>query len=331
MFKRTFLLLLILGLSISLMTGCTDESDEVEEYDPEPVLNAYFEVNNTFGELQLQRVAKDVFNSYNPRDYGIVGADIRVMAVYDELNDVELDPAVHRVDFDVESTDFPGKYSTTADTIVHPFWRYRIEVRLPGTGPGEPADLWAEDVAPDTFTIASENYPQYNDLWNVQPADPQDLGPEYPTFNRDMDVMRLTWSDAWTPDGNPNGMPVVNPKGGLLLGVWAQNDWEDLEWLDEDFIDDDLIPDDFDKGGWTIAPDYQNSTLLYWLFVSFEGPQRMDAIAVSHGYYRYMFTRISQIGSGGDVPSYEYNVNGGLGCFGFWTANTMYFNMERVD
>jgi hypothetical protein len=218
---------------------------------------------------------------------------------------------------------------------VQPFWTYRIEVRLPGTALGDAPDLWAQDTAPDTFSIQISNpdpdYQAYNQFWNVEPDDPLELD-GYPTFDRDDEIMELEWSDSWTADGNPNAMPLVNPKGGLLLGIWALNPWDELEFLDEDFFDEDeLTPEDFDKGGWTIAPDYQNSMLLYWIFVTFEGPHRMDAIAVSHGYYRYMFTRISQFASGGDVPSYEYNINGGLGCFGFWTANSMYLNMERVE
>lgn len=328
--KKTSIALLIFGLLLPILfAGCESEPTEVDDYTAEPVLQAYLTTGETFGEVYLQRVVTNLTAPYDPQDHGILEADVRIFAQYDQINQQPLDPDQTLVMYDDDPA-YLGRYIPTIVDTVRPGWMYRIEIRFNPTSV-EP-DLWAETTAPDTFSFTS-NYPELNAHIDIEPDSIEQVRDpaQFPQFNRDMDVISIDWSSSWLR----NNVPVINPIGGMFMSITALTDTSELTPLDPDWDpndpDDELEPEDMWRVAWTPAPDYQNSMSVVWAFFSWEGPTRLDLIAQSNEFYRYSFTQLIASQGPGSNVRIESNVQGGLGCFGATFKRSVYINMVRLE
>ena len=320
-----FIGLLSLLMTMSLFIGCelTDNNPtEFSDYDPEPFLSAFVEGGVSFAEgstIYLEMTAKDLDSRYDPEDYAVNNANIVIYPVADE-NGTAIDSAGLAVYY-TENPDTAGKYNTTSQDICQHLWLYRIEAVKSGE-----VDVWAETTIPDSFTVRCSDT-TLDALMDSIPADPYNMPDSpWPTFTRSSPMFTFTWSDAYREvDYNDT------PEGGYLLFAETLVDTADLEPLDPDWdpSEDELEAQEMWRAGWMPAPDYQNAQPFFWIFTNFVGPQRVKVIAGSYSYYRYMFS--SMYMGPQSVTRPEFNVHGGLGCFGATVTHAIYFKMAKVN
>ncbi len=80
-----------------------------------------------------------------------------------------------------------------------------------------------------------------------------------------------------------------------------------------------------------MAPDYINKYDIFWILFNWEGPHRVDVMAASFEYYRFIFAIQQSNPTTGDVARAEGNVNGGIGCFGAVAVHSFYMNMAVAE
>lgn len=320
-------IVLILGsVLIFSLVGCDSEPTEVEDYQQEPVIYAYLSTGESFDVVHLEWVAKNIEAFYDPMDYVIEDANVRIFTTKDVTTGDSLlpgDPDYQEVQYAFNPT--LGYYEpSTIDGLdeVRTLTRYRIEAIK-----GDEVNLWAETTTPDTFTAmvtTNSPDPRYAQLTQqlitgFQPPNPEELPNGLPLFNRAMDFIHLEWSNAW-----PGG---ASTPSGNVLNIVTLVDTTDLQRLDPDWDptdpDDEIEPEEMWRANYTIAPSYQNALDIVWIFFGWVGPHRLDILASSYEYYRYRFTLIN------GVPFPESYVHGGLGCFGAYTQKSMYLNMVK--
>ncbi len=324
--KSPFLGLLILLIASFSFLGCDSEPDELQNYQAEPVLHAYLENDKTFGHIWLERVFTDIGNFYSPLDNGIDNAEIIIFPIRDDLNDLEITVTTADTVWYTVDDDTSGLYRTTSPNIVQPGYRYRIEVTI-GTGDNAES-MWAEETAPDNFEITDIEcgYPDMMRFVDVVPDDPFNLPDSFQTFTVEDEIMTFTWEDAW-PYVSYDDEPMV---GYVLNYITYMDPDSAIISIDPDYDYDDedneLIWDEIDRAGWTISPDYYTSIDVIWLFFDFVAPHRLDVIAGSRGYYKYMFAIIQGDQNPDQLP--ESNIQGtGFGCFGITESHSIFFNL----
>jgi len=316
---------LMLGLLIMLSsTGCEVEDEELESYDPEPVIHAYLEVGQPFGIVHLEWVNTKIYSIHYPGKTFIPHARVLIYPISDELNHVnfqgeEVDTAFYYVD--PEAPIFYQLDPTKPDPgIVQPGWRYRVEASR-----SDEFNLWAETTSPDTFNVTCTNFASINDVMDSVPVDPQNFSDPFPTFifgQEVQDGIHLEWTGAW-----PVTDSSINPVIGYVNNVVALTD-EDLLWpLDPDFeAGDELDYEDESRAEIFILPDYISDINLNWLDFKWEGAHRVDVAALSVDYYLYLNSQSDEEEE--DTPILlESNVHGGLGCFGAFYQHRFYINV----
>jgi hypothetical protein len=268
-----------------IISGCENQPTEVENYQPEPVLNAFLFNGEPLTEVHLERVAS-LYGDFRPANHGISGAQVRIFEVGggDTLSLVE-DPAEH------------GRYIPAAgDTLIpREITRYRIEVSTPA---GE--ILWAETTVPgamETNGAVQLFYPGAGGLpHTISNGD---------TLTRDYPDLNLMWSD-------------VDAAGGFQSVILTLTDRDSLVPLDPEWDpnDPDTKIEDGDRWRFT-EMEYrydQRWTVLMWFFFFWEGPHRIELRAISAEYYDYLFSlfRMEQ----GMINEPVSNIHGGRGVFG---------------
>ncbi len=329
---KAALFILVMGLMVTIV-GCDSEPTEVEDYDPEPVLFAYIETTKPFQMITLEWVNKDIGSVYIPYETGITGADVKIFPIADTNGVFDSTQMEHyTMTFTHGPTNgaegrghyYPDLTGTEIDT-VRPTWTYRIEVTK-----GDEVDMWAETTVPDTFTVVCSNHQQLNDFWNIEPDDPQELPDSFMTFNREMDPFNFEWSLPWY-NVDYGGDPV----GGYVFNIVALTDTSELERLDPDWDpndpDDAIEEDEMWRAGIGWSPDYFDYFNVLWIFFDWAGPHRLDIMACSVEYSRYVLSHFIGNPTSGEVTRPEKYMNGGLGCFGAITKHSVYIQMERVE
>ncbi len=323
--KMMFAGLLFTLMALMLFTGCelTDNNPtEYSDYNAEPFLSAYVEGGKAFQDgstIFLEMTARDLDSYYDPADYAVHNAEIVIFPILDE-NGSAVDSSGLSVYY-TEYADTAGKYFTTSTEICRHLWTYRIEAFKDGE-----VDLWAVTAIPDSFTVRCDNN-ELDALMDSIPADPWNMpDAPWPTFTRSAPMFNFFWSDAFV-----NVNYDDTPEGGYLLFAETLVDTADLEPLDPDWdpSEDELEAEEMWRAGWMPAPDYQNSQPFFWAFTDYVGPQRVKVIAASYSFYRYMFSSLNM--GPQSVTRPEFNVNGGLGCFGATVEHEVYFKMKKVN
>ena len=160
------------------LTGCEQTPTEVQDYHPEPILSGFIVNGEPVAEVYLERVA-GLSSYYDPRDHGIVGAEIILYEVggSDTLRFSD-DPA------------YPGRYIPLMGDSLIPRGTalYRIEAQTPA-----PASelLWAETRVPgavdghgplQTFLVNADS--------SITPVSGGD------TLTRDFGTFVWVWADV---------------------------------------------------------------------------------------------------------------------------------------
>lgn len=169
-------------LALLVLSGCDSSPTEVRDYDPQPVLTAYLMRGDPVREVYLQRVAPLV-GFYDPREHGIVGAEVVVTRI-----DV---PDTLRLCDDPQER---GHY-VAEDTTWVPVGkgRYRIHARF-GT-----EHLWAETVVPDSFDLEVLPRPVAGD-----------------TLTRNDPPIVLSWSASDSAGGYAFNVMSLAPEDSLI-------------------------------------------------------------------------------------------------------------------
>jgi hypothetical protein len=170
--------------------------------------------------------------------------------------------------------------------------RYRVEAHKPTEG----VDVWAETVVPDTFSV------------NVVPETV--VGD---TLTRLHPNLVLRWTDA-------------ECAGGFILNVICLTPEDSLVPLDPDFDpEEDEIDEDYPPRSQVQFMRYdQREATLPWYLFQYEGPHRLDLLAVTGEYYEYM----TSLFLGVDPPS---NVFGGLGIVAGTASHSFEMYLERAE
>ncbi len=191
-----------------------------------------------------------------------------------------------------------GRYIPPADEVLIPEGKkqYRIEALI------EPGWLlWAETVVPNDFAL--EIFPD--------PVQSDTLTREDPNF-----VIQWASSDS---------------AGGYVMNVVCLADEDSLVPLDPDFDPSEEEADEDSLGQsstWIMRQDQRVMTVP-WIVFHWEGPYRIDVMAVASDYYDYVFSwfRVIQ-GAPVDLPS---NVHGGLGIFAGLSKHSFEIYMKRFE
>ena len=287
----------LIVMTLLIITGCDPSPTEVVDYEPEAQLTAFLHTGEAVDMINLHWVGR--FNQYyDRRDLGIVNASVKIFPVKDA--DGSTSDTTGRVCYFTDHPDSIGDYVPTSVYIPEGMVRYRIEVRKPSDG----INLWAETTSPDTFSFQI-----------FQNGEAVDVDGD--TLTREMPDLFIRWTESAGAEG-------------YQAGILATGDPDTLLPLDPNFdpTDENQVEMYEDAGyyNYTVAPDYQLSMTIAWLFFTWEGPTRIDIRACSKEYYDYYF---SSLMGGSQNP--VMNVHGGVGMFGATAVNTFEVFMDRAE
>jgi hypothetical protein len=294
MFKS--FLIVGIGALLLALSSCENQPTEVQDYTPQPVLQAFLYRGEPLTQVAFQRVAP-LQGVYNPADYGIADAQIIIYPL-----NVPSPDTLHLVQHsDPDSANLyvpaPGE-----SLIPQGKMRYRIEAGKPS----ENLFIWAETLVPDTFSFT------------VIPV-PMALQPDtLDTLSRYDDPLYLNWT---LPDSG----------GGFVLSVTCQTPFDSLIPLDPDFEIgvDSLKAEDVDLTSlWSMRYDQQDM-LVPWFMFTFQGWHQVYLESVAVEFYDYMLTmfRLQQ----GIPVQLEGNINGGLGIFAGLSKHAFWVYVKRVE
>jgi hypothetical protein len=282
-----------------LLAGCETQPTEMEDYQLEPVLNAYLVNGEPVNQIFLQWTAPlqgyYTLNTLGISDQPDCEMKIRV-----------LDGAEAGKEYFFKQHDSPDStwiyVPRDADTLrpqsrVH----YRIEVRKPS----EKIDVWAETVVPGTFDLGVNGIPV-----NVFPANTN--------LTREDPNILLNWS-------------IPDSVGGFVIITRALTDLYSIVPLDPEF---EIGVDTVDHAEaslvsyWMCRYD-QILQPVPWMLFSWAGPTTVEMQAAAPGYNDYV-TSLWRASMGFPIE-YVSNVHGGIGIFGGLSRKKFEVVMERVQ
>jgi len=289
---KTIYLLSLAAVSLIYFSGCENNPSELQDYDPQPVLEAYLYNGQPASEVKLTRVSP-LYDYFDPSAVGIAGADI-IMFRLDAPGDT-----VH-----YQNMGSDGLYSPLETLMVQGKAVYRIEVNTP-----EGEYLWAETTVPDTFTLV------VNQTFFLHPNAPvmDTLG----TFNREMPSILFQWN---TPDS----------AGGYLGAAVCQTPIDSLIGLDPDWDPEDTVDvDEPSRTSLDMFMNYQSFQELAWINFQWVGWHKYTFMAVDQDYFDAVFSyfRAQQ----GVMVEPLTNIHGGRGAFAGICAIDFMLYMERVE
>ena len=173
--------------------------------------------------------------------------------------------------------------------------RYRIEAILP-----DGHFMWSETTVPDTFDVTLSPDPTVKD-----------------TLTRLDPPLVLEWTPAAAAGGYVMNIVCLSPEDSLIpLDPEFDPDEEDA---DEDSLAQSAI--------WIMRED-QRILTVPWIVFHWQGPYRIDVMAVDADYYDYVFTwfRVSQQ-VGVDLPT---NIHGGMGIFAGLSPHRFHVYLKRT-
>ena len=291
-----------------LITGCSvDNPTEVEDYQQQPLLQAYIYNGEPVEEVHFEWTAP-FEGYYNPDDYAIIDADI---VIFPE-DVVDTTGTALYLEHDSAS---PGHYTAPQGSQWRPEGKrtYRIVAQKDS----EDVYVTATALVPDTFTVVLA-HPTLPGGFQFLPPYPDTLFmPEI--LNRDMEILY----NMWTPSDST---------GGYISNTLALTPRDSLVPLDPDFV---IGEDELDEGelwrlGIQFMLDDQFDLTFPWASFNWEGPYLIDIMAVSEEYLDYVYAgfRIMMQGISMQMPS---NIEGGIGVFGGLCRYRYYLVMERVE
>lgn len=173
--------------------------------------------------------------------------------------------------------------------------RYRIEATL-----ADGRFMWSETTVPDTFDI--------------------DLYPD-PTVSDTLTRLAPPLVLQWTRSADA---------GGYVMNIVCLSPEDSLVPLDPEFdpSEEDADEDSLAQSAIWIMREDQRVLTVPWIVFHWQGPYRIDVMAVDADYYDYVFAwfRVSQQ-VGVDLPS---NIHGGMGIFAGLSQHSFYIYMKRV-
>jgi len=285
-----------LGMALVMLAliGCDNVPTEVSDYNPEPVLYGYLTNGEPVSEIFLERVWP-LGIRYTPQQAGIVGSQMKIFGV--GINDT-----LHLTD----DPNYRGRYIPVAGESMIPRGktRYRIEVTTPSH-----EFVYAETVVPDTFSRV-ESY-------QVMPDGSHRIVQNGDTLTRNDPTLFFGW-DGVDSAGGYQGLGVTLVPRDSLVPL-------DPDWTPEDSI----YAEDRTKGGFMMVRDDQRQISLPWIIFSWQGPHRLELMAISRDYYDYLFSsfRVQQ----GLIETAETNVHGGIGVFSGITKHVLNIVMKKVE
>ncbi|RJP77296.1 MAG: hypothetical protein C4524_08555 [Candidatus Zixiibacteriota bacterium] len=289
------LAVLMILTALLLFSGCDQKPTEVEDYEPEPVLQGYLVRGVPVDRVFLEWVAP-LEGYYDRSQYGIGGASMVIFPVGAPGDTLHL---VQHSD-----PDSAWIYQPAAGESLVPQggMLYRLEVKQPQEG----VDLWAEALVPDTFSITWLTPPI--------PTGVDTLG----ALTREDSNLFLTWTGAGSAGGYNLNVTCLTPVDSLLP---LDPDWDPEE--------DELEPEDINLSFfWPMRYD-QREMLIPWFMFIYEGWHRLDVQAISEEYYDYGMS-IFRIEQGFPIQP-ESNVQGGLGIFAGLDSHSYWVYMEKVE
>jgi len=281
----------ILGVLFGF-SGCTDQPTEVQDYEPQPVLNAFLYGGEDIEPVTLEWVG-GIYSYYQPGNNAISGADVKIWALDN--------PGQDTLYFEFDET--LEKYLPTNEAewgVPEPMKSYHIEVNKPS----ENIHMWAETTIPDTFT--TEIIPEPVDFDSIAILD---------TLNREMPAIELDWTES-----------------ALAAGYVQTIVCLDTTYipLDPEFDpEEDDIPDDSSRFGFDLTLAGQTYTTLAWINFNYEGWYEIQNQAVDPYYWEYFFS-VFRLWVG-QVTEIEYHMNGGLGIFAGITRDRYKVYVEKVE
>ena len=180
----------------------------------------------------------------------------------------------------MDDPDEPGRYMTpNTEWLPRPTVTYRLEASF-----GDEF-IWAETVVPGDYILNVLPEPVNGD-----------------TLTREDDNLIFTWTGSDSTGGYAMNIISLAPRDSL---VPLDPDWDP----EEDEIEDE---DKYQSGVWTMRDDQRVQTLP-WIAFGWEGPYRIDFMAVPQIYYDYIFAGFrAEQNIAVDIPT---NVHGGIGIF----------------
>lgn len=299
-FYRNLPVFLLVAISMSLSAGCDNTPTEVEDYNPEPVLSAFLCNGEPVTEVFLERVAP-LLDYYEFENNGITGALITISGAGDTL---------HFID----DEHMRGRYIPAPGESLIPLGlvTYRIEVVTPAP---HNEYIWAETLVPGQIEehgpVQINLEDEMGNVYQVQEGD---------TLNRMMPNMIWHWSDVDSAAGFQ----------GIALSLADRDSLISLDpgW-DPDDPDDELEDYQKQRVNYQVMRFDQRSVKIIWLAFHWEGPYRVELLAISQSYWDYLFSmmRVDQ-GLINNVPT---NINGGTGIFAAISKFSMNIYMEKVQ
>lgn len=180
----------------------------------------------------------------------------------------------------MDDPDEPGRYMTpNTEWLPRPTVTYRIEASF-----GDEF-VWAETVVPGDYILTVLPEPVNGD-----------------TLTREDENLIFTWTGSEDTGGYAVNIISLAPRDSL---VPLDPDWDP----EEDEIEDE---EKYQSGVWTMRDDQRVQTVP-WIAFGWQGPYRIDFMAIPQIYYDYVFAGFrAEQNTGVDIPS---NVHGGMGIF----------------
>jgi hypothetical protein len=276
-----------------LLLGCENQPSEVEDYEPQAVLQGYLINGQPVDSIYLQWVAP-LYGYYDVSAYGIAGAE---MIVY------PLSGAQDTLHLASDAINAWIYRPANGETLIPLSGEtYRVEVSKPEDG----IYLTSEALMPDSFACAF--------LSPLLAAGVDTLD----TLTRNDPNLYIAWEEAAFAGGYNLNVTCLEPEEFLLP-------------LDPDFNpdEDDLEPEEIELTAfWPMRYD-QFEMAVPWFLFNYEGWHRIEVQAITSEYYDYGLS-IFRADAGMPIELAS-NINGGLGIFAALATNRYWVYMVRVE
>ncbi len=282
-----------------LLSGCDPYSDD--SYREYVVLEAYLIAERSLPAVLLSTTLP-IDQAYSFEAAAITGADITIHLL---TGDDEIESSF------TYSMISPGIYTPTQNHTVLPRRTYKLEAELDSD-----KHISARTTIPDTFRITS-SVPESIVYQSAEQLEVT-ISPNQNPGRQNVYVFNTIAEDPSIENMTPFYRGILDDNGQNSLDDFKNNSSNLINEANFDVIDDGSIRLTFP-----------------WIAVAFYGSNQIVANSLDSNTFDFIRSQDVQLGgstlSPGEIPNAIYHVDGGIGVFGGFAADTIVTNIIRPD
>ena len=287
-------------MMITLLAGCDPYSQD--DYQEFVVIEAYLTANNPLPEIKVSRTLP-AGERYTFEDAALDNATVRVFRLDDEGEVAEELPY---------NFSTAGTYESTFPHVVQPLTEYRVEV----TFTDREERVTATTLVPDQISVLNEVATEI--IYQGEEQLTVLLSPTQDTGEQKVYIFNTIAIDPVEANLTPFYKSAVDDNDDITVNDFINNS-------------SGLV----NEGNFTINEDGSTTLFFPWIGVAFYGENDVITSSVDRNIRQLLRSQSVQLGGStlppGEIPNVVYNVEGGIGVFGSFSADTVRTNFLRPE